>query len=386
MAGAPLSDAPRSDEVRVALVGAGRIGQVHAAAYRSLARGRLVACTDPNAEAARSTADRYGLEVVGSFEDVLARDDVDAVLLATPNWLHAQMTVDALAAGKHVFCQKPMALTLADADRVVVAADASDRVLQYGFMLRFTPPLPELRELVVGGAIGDVIAARAAIFGWEPSADWFYDKRTGGGVILDTMIHFADLVRWLVGEVERVHADGGAYVLDGAKRHGSPDNASVSLRHVGGAVTNLYVSWTAGHGNFTLELYGTDGNLAVDLVSKQVSRLFLRRPFEIGGRELPSGWSFPDLVWSTGYAGEQQAFVDRVAGHAGAGQAAGARDGRAALALALAAQRSLDEQRVVDLANLKPTERQPSEQQGAEQQPAGHPTARRAGARPAVTG
>src|SRR5438067_1373728 len=89
--------------------------------------------------------------------------------------------------------------------------------------------------LVGSGRIGRVVATRAAVFGWEPSADWFYDKAMGGGVILDTMIHFADLVGWLVGEVEQVYSHGGAYVLEGAKRHGSPDNATVLLQHSSGA-------------------------------------------------------------------------------------------------------------------------------------------------------
>src|SRR5207245_1815271 len=136
----------------------------------------------------------FGLEVVADYGEMLAREDIDAVLIATPNWLHAEMTREALAAGKHVFCQKPMALTIDEADRVVEAAKASAGVLQFGFMLRFTPPFPEIKRMIESGAIGEVIATRAAVFGWEPSADWFYDKAMGGGVILDTMIRFADLV------------------------------------------------------------------------------------------------------------------------------------------------------------------------------------------------
>jgi myo-inositol 2-dehydrogenase/D-chiro-inositol 1-dehydrogenase len=338
------------DVVRVGLVGSGRIGRVHAEAYRRVVGGSLVACLDAVPSVAGELAREFDLEVVGDYSAMLASGDIDAVLIATPNWLHAEMTREALAAGKHVFCQKPMALTLEDADGVVDAAKSATAILQFGFMLRFTPPFPEIKRMIASGAIGDVIAARAAVFGWEPSADWFYDKAMGGGVILDTMIHFADLAGWLIGEVNQVYSHGGAYVLEGAKRHGSPDNATVLLQHASGAATSVFVTWTAGHGNFTLEIYGDKGSLAIDLVEKQVTRMFLREPFVLDGKQLAPGWTFPDLVWAYSYSGEQQYFVDRIRGTADGTDAADADAARAALAVSIAAQRSLDQRAPVTVA------------------------------------
>ena len=333
-------------DVRVAVIGSGRIAGVHARALARVARGRLVACTDAVPEVAERFAAEHGLAVYPTFGDVLADPDIDAVLVATPNGLHAEQTIAALEAGKHVFCQKPISLTTDDAERVVAAGRASDRVLQFGFMLRFTPPLTRVKELLDSGAIGSPIALTANIFGWEPSADWFYDPAAGGGVILDTMVHFADLVRWLLGDVERVAAEGGAYVLEGARRHDSPDNAIVTMRHAGGAMSSMYVTWTAGHGNFRLELFGSEGSVTVDLVDRQASQLFLRRPH---GDAHPAGWSYPDLVWEYGYGNEQQHFVDRICGVTDDGQAATAQDAAAALELVLRAQRALDEARAAVL-------------------------------------
>jgi myo-inositol 2-dehydrogenase/D-chiro-inositol 1-dehydrogenase len=332
--------------VNVALVGAGRIARVHAAAYRGVAPGRLVACTDPVEAAAEGLARDFGLEVAPDLDALLADPDIDAVLIASPNAMHAGQTIAALRAGKHVFCQKPIALTLADADRVVAEAAATDRILQFGFMLRFTPPIPQLRRRIHGGELGGMIAARAAVFGWEPSNDWFYDPAQGGGVILDTLVHFADLVLWLFGPAEHVYTEGGAYVLEGARRFQSPDNATVQIRHVSGVVSSLYVSWTAGHGNFVLETYGGAGSAAVDLVHSQSLRTFTRPGGEPGG---PAGWGFPDLVWDYGYRGEQQHFVERIAGIEKDAVAASPAEARDALALVLAAQRSLDECQVVKL-------------------------------------
>jgi myo-inositol 2-dehydrogenase/D-chiro-inositol 1-dehydrogenase len=277
--------------------------------------------------------------VAPDLDALLADPEIDALIVASPNAMHADQTIAALAAGKHVFCQKPIALTLADADRVVAAAAGSSGVLQFGFMLRFTPPIPDLHRRLSGGGLGRPIAAQAAVFGWEPSNDWFYDPAQGGGVILDTLVHFADLVLWLFGPAVRVHTEGGAYVLDGARRHHSPDNATVTVAHSSGAVSSLYVSWTAGHGNFTLGVYGSAGSATVDLVAAQAMRTFDRT----------AGWSYPDLVWEYGYRGEQQYFVDRIAGLESGEQAATPQQARDALALVLAAQRSLDEQQVVSL-------------------------------------
>jgi myo-inositol 2-dehydrogenase / D-chiro-inositol 1-dehydrogenase len=334
-----------SSEVRIGLIGTGRIARVHADAYRRVEGGAIVSCVDLVPEFAAAFAHEFGIAVDASVEALLARDDLDAVLVASPNGEHADHVIAALDAGKHVFCQKPIALTRKDADRIVERADASDRVSQFGFMLRFTPPLGALRTRVAEGELGELIAFRAAVFGWEPSADWFYDPRFGGGVILDTLVHFADLVLWLLGPVTHVYSDGGAYVLEGAKRHGSPDNATVQLRHTSGAMSSLYATWTAGHGNFTCELYGVDGSVSIDLVEKQATRVF-RRAGDPGAR----GFSFPDLVWPYGYTGEQQHFVDHVRGRVGGEPAADVHDARAALELVLAMQDSLDEGRVVELA------------------------------------
>src|SRR5579862_3269077 len=241
--------------LRIGIVGSGRIARVHAKAYGSVARGALVACTDVNPDAAKSLGKDFNLKTFADEKAMFAAKDIDAVLIATPNALHCEQTIAALEAGKHVFCQKPIAMTMEEADRIVVAAEKHPKqILQYGFMVRFTPPMPALRARVAGGEIGNPIVSRAAIFGWEPSAPWFYDPKMGGGVILDTMVHFADLLLWLFGPVDYVHADGGPYVLAGAKQYGSADNAVVTIRHKNGVLSSMYVTWTAGHGNFTFEV------------------------------------------------------------------------------------------------------------------------------------
>jgi myo-inositol 2-dehydrogenase/D-chiro-inositol 1-dehydrogenase len=333
-----------SKHVGVGIIGSGRIARTHANAYKSVARGKLIGCTDVIREAASKFAAENDIRIFESAEAMLKDPDIDAVIIATPNSLHAEQTIAALRACKHVFCQKPIAMTLEEADGVVAEAEKCKRqILQYGFMLRFTPPLADMRNRLKSGGLGNPIVSRSAIFGWEPSAPWFFDPKQGGGVILDTMVHFADLLLWLFGPVEYVHADGGPYVLQGAKDFGSADNAMVTVKHKSGVISHQYVTWTAGHGNFTFEIYGSHGEISVDLVRSQVSAAFLK-----GNARGSSGWEFPDLVWKYGYGGEQQHFVDRILGlDVDPEAAADVHAGRSALALVLAAQQALDSREIV---------------------------------------
>jgi myo-inositol 2-dehydrogenase/D-chiro-inositol 1-dehydrogenase len=333
-----------SDSVNVGIIGSGRIARTHASAYATVARGRLTACNDVSTEAAQKFAAENNLRVHGDISDMLADPSIDAVIIATPNGLHAEQTIAALRAGKHVFCQKPIAMTLEEADAVVAEAEKHpDKVLQYGFMLRFTPPMAAVKERLASGGLGNPIVSRSAIFGWEPSAPWFYDPKQGGGVILDTMVHFADLLVWLFGPVDYVHADGGAYVLEGATQYGSADNAMVTVKHKSGVISHQYVTWTAGHGNFSFEIYGSAGEIVVDLVRSQVSAAFVKP-----GNASTGGWEYPDLVWKYGYGGEQQHFVDRILKRdVDPNAAAGVAAGRDALALVLAAQQALDTGEIV---------------------------------------
>ena len=132
-------------DLGIGVIGCGRIARVHAEAYHKVAGGRLVVCTDAIDEVAARFAADFGLETTPGVASLLEHTDVDAVIVATPNSFHADLTIAALEAGKHVFCQKPIALTVEEAEKVEAVSAANDRVLQYGFVLRFTPPVRSRR-------------------------------------------------------------------------------------------------------------------------------------------------------------------------------------------------------------------------------------------------
>jgi myo-inositol 2-dehydrogenase / D-chiro-inositol 1-dehydrogenase len=303
------------NRVRIGIIGAGRIAHVMANAYQSVPEAELVAVADVVQPAAQTFALKFGVaDIFKSYLDLLASASVDAVLVCVPTFLHEEVSIAAAEVGKHIFCQKPMALTVAGCEAITRAAEEAGVTLQTGFMLRFTPPFADIKQAISNGEIGRLIAIRSSVFGWEPSADWFYDRSKGGGVLIDTIIHTLDLFRWYAGDVATLFASGGAYVLEGARKHGTPDNIMCSFRFRNGAMGDLFGSWTTGFGDKTLEVYGTNGSIFVDLVGKQGGHIFIRKRITEASR--PEGWNNLGILWKYGYLGEAKHFIDTVLGKA----------------------------------------------------------------------
>ena len=333
--------------VGIGLIGAGRIAQVHAKAYTNVAGARLLAVADILPEAANRTANTFRLDAYYDYHDLLARDDIDGVIIAVPTPFHAQVAMDAARAGKHVFCQKPMAPTLQEADAIIEACKNAGVLLQVGFMLRSSPPIAQIKGLVEAGSLGNLVAMRVAAFGWMPNNDWFYQVDKGGGLIVDTMIHFLDLWRWFGGDVRSVHAQGGAYVLEGAQRFHSTDNATISLQFASGAMGSVFGSWTTGYGDFFFEVYGTKGSAFVDFLQHQTAVVFVKDTSGFSPLTPTTGWNSQDALWDITYAAEARQFVAAIEGKTP--PIASGEDGRAALELALAAESSLQTGTVVSL-------------------------------------
>jgi predicted dehydrogenase len=192
----------------VALLGSGFMASTHAthyAALRDRAQVRVVCGLDSDRVAA--LADRLGADAGDDWEAALAAPGVEAVDVCLPTPLHRPVAVRALAAGLHVLLEKPVALTLEDADAIGAAADASGRVLMIGHVLRFAAEIVELRRLVDSGELGRPLAASAVRL--SPPADWndwMRDPMRSGGTLVDLAIHDFDVLGALLGPARRVHA------------------------------------------------------------------------------------------------------------------------------------------------------------------------------------
>ncbi len=199
----------------VALLGAGFMARTHADAYAGVpdqAQVRVVGAT----VGAEAIAERFGAEVATDWEAAIAMPGVDAVDVCLPTPLHRLVAERALAAGKHVLVEKPIALSLEDADAIGAAAEAAGRVLMVGHVLRYFPEIIELRRLLDSGELGKPLAVTAlrlsALPDWN---DWMLDPAQSGGTLVDLMIHDFDICNALLGAPRRVHAvatAGGRHV------------------------------------------------------------------------------------------------------------------------------------------------------------------------------
>jgi len=217
-----------------------------------------------SAEAARDT---WGSgTVVERWEDAVVRDDVDAVVVATPNAQHHEVAIAAARAGKHVLTDKPMARTTAEADAMIAVADEHAVVLVPFQNTRFMAPFVAAHDAVTAGRVGDVTGLRTA-FGhggpqaWAPNATWFFDKElAGGGCLIDLGVHVIDLVRYVTSD---------DIVEVGALLNGDADGVEVDaqllVRFRRGAIGTVHASWSSRSGpDHQLTVVGTEGTLHLD--------------------------------------------------------------------------------------------------------------------------
>jgi predicted dehydrogenase len=253
--------ASTGEELTVGLLGAGLIAGVHAHAYRASPGVRLVAVADPVPGKADRIADHYGAKVMPDLQSLLDLG-VDVIDVCTPPTAHADATVTALEAGRHVICEKPIARSMAEARRVVAAADAAPGMLTIGHVSRFEPDHKSARELVDAGEVGEVRLVKHSTTSTLPNwteGGWLADPSTSGGPLVDQAVHSFDYARWVIGSpAVRVHgmtADSGA---------GPSTYALATVRYANGAVAHVECGWAhppARGFKLSTEIVGTQGRI-----------------------------------------------------------------------------------------------------------------------------
>ncbi len=277
-------------ELGVGIVGYGFIGKVHAFAHRALpffydplpVRTRLVGvCTATEASGEKARAQAGFAFATTDWRELLARDDIHVIHCCTPNDAHRDLLVAALAAGKHVYCDKPLARTLAEAEEVAALAAQTNLVHRMTFNYRFVPALLRAKELVNDGFLGDVFQFRAAYLhaGYvdpnRPRTWRLQMVRSGGGALMDLGVHVFDLVRHLVGELSEVNARLDTFIKERPDAQtGRPapvdvdDVALIQARTARGAVGTIEATRlaTGTQDELRLEIHGSRGALSFNLM------------------------------------------------------------------------------------------------------------------------
>ena len=333
--------------LRIVFVGAGRAGANHGSHLVHQSTAAIAGVVDADADAARALAERFPapVECFASLDEALARVEFDAVVISTPTFTHRDFAVQAANAGKHVFCEKPMALDEAECDEMAAAAESAGVTLQIGFMRRFQPEFVEAHRRIEAGEIGAPMVIKSLTRGPGLPPPWAWDLEVSNGMLAEVNSHDFDTLRWLSGsEIERVYAEtanlkGRERGVDVAQFY---DNAVVTLRLASGAIATIDGTCPADYGyDARVEIVGTRGLLQIGEVRGQSLLMVQSRET---GAITPVHRTWPER-FAEGYRQQMRAFVE--AALTGSPPPVTAADGRAAVAAVRAANRSWQEERPV---------------------------------------
>jgi|TARA_B110000240_G_scaffold73697_1_gene83936 myo-inositol 2-dehydrogenase/D-chiro-inositol 1-dehydrogenase len=334
--------------IRIGLLGAGRIGQVHARAVSSVPTAQLVAIADPISAAAGAVRNTYGCDI-RTIEQILVSDDIDAVIICTPTDTHADLIEQFARAGKAIFCEKPVDLDLERVQACLSVVNETNTTLMVGFQRRYDPDFQALRAAIDAGQIGDV--EMVSLISRDPGAPPYDYIERSGGIFRDMMIHDFDVARWMLGEeVETVQAAASVLTDPEIGNRGDFDSANAILRTASGRQCTITNSRRATFGyDQRIEVHGSAGSVAAD--NHHQSRITVANGH---GYTRPPLLDFFMTRYIVAYDAEIKHFVDCVANRAQ--PRTSGHDGLMSIALAEAALESVRTGaavRPVDILNRK---------------------------------
>lgn len=337
-----------ANSVRFGLVGAGRIGRVHAETLvQRVPQAIVVSVMDINMAAAEDCAAAYCIpNVAADLDDMLADDSLDAIVIASSTDTHAPFIIKGAGAGKHIFCEKPIAADLTVIDEALTAVDTAGVKLMLGFNRRFDANHQRIKKAIEQGEIGTPHLLH--IISRDPAPPPIEYVKVSGGMFFDMTIHDFDMARFLLGEVVEVYASAGVMVDPAIGEAGDIDTAIITLKFASGALGTIDNSRQAVYGyDQRVEVFGSQGsvrsdNLYPDAVTVSSAQQVVRG--------LPLNFFMERYLAS--YQAELEAFVQCVVNDAPP-PVTGA-DGRAPVVLAMAARRSYQENRPVNLSEIDP--------------------------------
>jgi myo-inositol 2-dehydrogenase/D-chiro-inositol 1-dehydrogenase/scyllo-inositol 2-dehydrogenase (NAD+) len=332
----------------IALIGAGRAGMIHARNFRaSVPHAVMAAVVDPVEEAAKAACDELEIDTWHTdYRNVLADDSVDAVVIVTPTKYHCEIAIEAAKAGKHILCEKPMAMTYDECEQMEQAVEQYGVKLQLAFMRRFDQSFMEAKRVVDSGAIGDVVMARSNTRGPSIPQPWMYDISKSNGPLAEVNSHDIDTLRWFTGsEFQSLYAIGGNYRCPDAVKEFPDfyDNVILSASFENGMQGMIDGAQGVLYGyDARVEILGTRG--CVFLGKTRENSVTVCTADKKAAEEFTNSWKF---LFKDAYLEEDTAFVrclledsrPLVTGH----------DGKMAVKVVNAGNLSIKEKRIVTL-------------------------------------
>lgn len=329
-------------KVKAALIGAGRMAGTHAKALSAVPELEPIAVCDPMPENAARLAGTLGV-AAKTFDDALKDPELGAILITAPTPTHAALIQRAAEAGKHIFVEKPLTATLAEAEDVIRVVQKAGVQCQVGFQRRFDPAYVEAKRAVGAGELGQLTTFRGV--SRDPTPPPLKFLKTSGGLMLDLGIHDLDTMRFLVGEVVEVHAVGSVQKMSELADYGLFDSAVATVRFENGALGTLELGLHTAYGyEIRAEVLGERGRLHLEMTAP----LHLTR-YTAEGRVQRGPQNFEERFLAA-YTAELRAFATCLL--EGRPVSPDAEDASKTLKLALAAQYSLTTGRSVQVATF----------------------------------
>jgi len=307
-------------KVKVAILGGGFITDIHMESYhRFVPEATVTAVYTRKAEKAKAFAEKYHIpEWYDDIDTLLKNADCDVVDICLPNYLHAEATLKAAAAGKHIIIEKPLSVTLKEADEMIAACKKAGVKLMYAEELCFAPKYERARHMVKEGAIGDIYMLKQAEKHSGPHSDWFYDVNlAGGGVLMDMGCHGIAWFRWMLNNSKAVSVYATMNTVLHKGRTKGEDNSVVIIEFENGIIGVVENSW-AKHGGMDdrSEIHGTGGVIFADLFMGNSAISYSKHGYGYAMEKADTtvGWSFTvfEEAFNQGYPHELQHFIDCV--------------------------------------------------------------------------
>ena len=312
-------------KVRTAVIGLGWPGKEHLKGYQACPHAEVVAVCDLDEPLLAHVSTEFGIKrTFIDYHKMLACDDIDAVSVCVPNHAHAALTIDSLAAGKHVLCEKPPAMNAAEAVTMAGMATRGQRTLMYAMVMRFYPETRYLRDLIDAGELGDIYLAKAGYTRRRGIPlgrnNWFVDKeRSGGGALIDIGVHALDCMWYLMGTPKPVSVSGSAFskfahTVPAGVKYDVDDAAMALIKFANGATLFLEASWAWNlPGGPTKMIAGTRGGASMDPLKIYTEKNGIVLDTVPGGGNMPEGYGNNP---GNPFFGETAHFVNVIRGEA----------------------------------------------------------------------
>lgn len=307
-------------QVKVAILGAGFIADIHVESYkRFVPEADIVAVYTRNEGKAKAFADQHQIaRYFSSIDELLQNTDIDVVDICLPNFLHRDATLKAAAAGKHIIIEKPLAVTLAEADEMIAACEKAGVKLMYAEELCFAPKYERARKLVEEGAVGEIYMLKQAEKHSGPHSDWFYDvEKSGGGVLMDMGCHGIAWFRWMLKNNKAISVTASMKTVLHKEKTKGEDNSIVIIEFENGVTGVVENSWAKQGGmDDRSEIHGLDGVVYADLFIGNSVLAYSKEGYGYAMEKTDTtvGWSFCmfEEAFNQGYPQELKHFIDCV--------------------------------------------------------------------------